>query len=92
TLSTLVYERIKGVRSAALRGSILTSALAGLAGSLLGALVIIIMGFAKFKPLGSALTDPVMSIGAALLMVALSTLLAILGAAIAVGVLNKMER
>ncbi len=92
TLSTLVYERIKGVRSAALRGSVLTAALSGLAGSLLGALIIIITGFARFKPLGSALADPVMSVGVALLMVAVSTFLAILGSAIAVGVLNKMER
>ncbi|VVB56958.1 Uncharacterised protein [uncultured archaeon] len=93
TVSTLVYERVRGTHTAHLKGSVLSSAMSGFLGSLVGALVIVITGLGlKNHPLGTAIDGPLPLVGVSLLIVAVSTVLAALGALVVVGVLNKMEK
>ncbi len=93
TVSTLVYERVRGMHGLHLKGSVLSSAMAGMLGSIFGALVIIIAGLAmNVHPLGSAVKDPIILVGISILIIVISTVLSGLGALIVSGVLNKMEK
>ena len=93
TVSTLVYERVRGMHAMHLKGSVVSSAMSGFLGSFMGALVIIIAGVAmKVEPLGTSINGPVAVIGVSLLIIAFSTIFAALGAMIVSGVLNKMEK
>lgn len=93
TVSTLVYERVRGTHGAHVKGSVVSSAMSGFLGSLVGALAIVVSGLAlQVQPLGASISGPVETAGVSLLIIAMSTILAGLGALIAVGVLNRMEK
>lgn len=94
TISTLVYERVKGVHVASIRGSAITAALAAMSGSFLGSLVVVILSIVmpSLKPFGPAITGPVMIAGLCALIVIISTVLAIFGAVVSAAVLNKLEK
>lgn len=91
-ISTLMHERVQGVHVANIKSSMLTAMMAAFIGTFVGAIVIIIAGVLKAKPLGGGMTDMLFIVSLPLVMIVMSTILAGIGSAVVVGVLNKMEK
>ncbi len=94
-ISALVLERVRGLSMLQVKGGMIAAAVAGLVGSLLGAIVIIATGMLKIaggKPLGASFTDVTYLVALPIVMAFVAMVMAAIGAALATVIVSRLEK
>ena len=91
-ISALMLERIRGASSLHAKSGMITAALAGFVGALVGALTIISAGMLNSKPFGTGLDSTTYLIVLPLIMIIICTIMSAIGAALTTVIVARLEK